>query len=76
MITDLLILFLLFLLSGGEFLCVGQIVDGDGQEHIEQSVVAKDDKDDEVETVDHAVTIDAPLGDDAPVHDLIPVLTC
>lgn len=53
---------------------IGQIVNGDSQEHIEQRVVAKQHKDDEVETVDHAL-LGASLRSDPVVHHLVPILS-
>ena len=56
-----------------QLLGVGQVVDGDGQEDVEQGVVAEQGQDDEVEGVDHSGSVPA-LGLDALVHDLVPVL--
>jgi len=44
----------LLVLSGRQLLRVGQVVDGDGQEDVEQGVVAEEGEDDEVEGVDHS----------------------
>ena len=36
-------------LGSSELLCIGEVVDGDGEEHVEQGVVAKQGQHDEVE---------------------------
>ena len=56
-----------------ELLSVGEIVHSDGEEDVEEGVVAEEGEDDEVERVDHAVA-DATLGLDPVVHHLVPVL--
>lgn len=62
------------ILRRSELLSVGEIVNGDGEEDVEESVVAEEGEDNEVERVDHAVA-DPPLGHDPVVHHLVPVLT-
>ena len=47
--TDLFVILFLFLFRSGELLSVGQVVDGDSQEHVEERVVAKHHQDDEVQ---------------------------
>ena len=54
------------------YLSVGQVVDGDGQEDVQEGVVAEQGQDDEVERVNHSGSV-APLGLDALVHHLVPV---
>ena len=61
------------ILRCSELLSVGEIVHSDGEEDVEEGVVAEEGEDDEVERVDHAVA-DAPLGHDPVVHHLVPVL--
>lgn len=51
----LLVLLLLLLLGGAQFLRVREIVDGDSQEDIQQSVVAEEHQHDEVERMGHAL---------------------
>ena len=58
--------------SGRQFLRVRQVVDGDGQEYVEQGVVAEECEDDEIEGVDHSGAM-AALRLDALVHHLVPV---
>ena len=53
---------------------VGQVVDGDGQEYVEEDVVAGDEEDDEVEAEEHPVRLDAAKGLDAVVHHHVPIL--
>ena len=67
----LLVLSLIF--GRSQLLRIGQIVDGDGQEDVEQGVVAEEREDDEVERVDVARSV-ASLGLYALIHDLVPVL--
>ena len=67
------VLVLRLVLGRRELLRVGQVVDGDGQEDVEQGVVAEEREDDEVEAVDHPGAV-AALGLDPLVHDLVPVL--
>ena len=59
-------------LVGRAYLSVCQVVDGDGQEDVEEGVVAEQGQDDEVERVNHSGSM-APLGLDALVHHLVPV---
>ena len=68
-----LVVLLLLLLHGGHLLGLAQTVDGDGQEDVEQGVVAEHGEEDEVERLDQA-GLGAALGLDAVVHDLVPVL--
>ena len=49
-----------------QFLSIGQVVDGDGQEHVEECIVAKQSEDDEVKAVGDLIV----LGLDAIVHHL------
>ncbi len=44
----------LLVLGCCQLLRVGQVVDGDGQEDVEQGVVAEEGEDDEVKGVDHS----------------------
>ncbi len=68
--TYLLLVFVLFQRVG-----VGQVVDGDGQEDVEEDVVATDEQDDKVEAGDDADAFDPAEGLDAVVHYHVPVLT-
>ena len=55
-----------------QLLGVGEVVHGDGEEDIEESVVTEQRENDKVKRVDHPVA-DPALGHDAVVHDLVPV---
>ena len=56
-----------------QLLRVGQVIDSDGQEHVQQGVVAEQGQDDEVERVDVARAM-PPLRLDALVHHFVPIL--
>ena len=60
------------LLSGSQLLGIGQVVDSDGQENVEQSVIAKESENDKVQRVNHARAMSA-LRLDPLVHDFVPV---
>ncbi len=62
------------LLRGRQLLRTGQVVDGNGQEDVQQCVVAEQYQNDEVHRVDHAALVDAALRLDRLVHHLVPVL--
>ena len=49
-------------LRGRELLRVGEIVHGDGEEHVEQGVVAEQRQHDEVQRVDHAGPVQQTVG--------------
>jgi len=70
-IPHLFILLFLLLFSSCELLCIGQIINSNGQEHIEQCVVTKEHQDNEVERINHASST---LWPDTIVHDFVPVL--
>lgn len=69
----LFVLLLLFLLGGRELLRVRQVVDSDGQEHVQQRVVAEQHEDDEVQSVYHPSALGLCLTPDALVHDFVPI---
>ena len=74
-LLELLFFFLGFLVGGRETLGVGQVVDGDGQEDVEQNVVAANEQRDEVEErEDGAQGREATIRPDARVHHFVPVL--
>jgi len=57
-----------------QFLRVRQVVNSDGQEDVEQGVVAEERQYDEVERVNHSGSMTT-LRLDALVHHLVPVFT-
>ena len=71
---NLFILFFLLFFGRSELLGVGQVVDGDGQEDVEKSVIAEQHEDDKVQGINHSPSR-AALGLDALVHDFVPILT-
>ena len=66
-----LLLGLLGLGQGGRLV---ERVAGDGEEHVEEGVVAEEGEHHEVEAVDVSVGLAPALGVDGRVHDLVPVL--
>ena len=71
------LLFLLFLPPVVvERVGIGQVVHGDGQEHVKEDVVATDEEDDEVKAGQDPQTLHPAKGLDTVVHDHVPVLAC
>ena len=64
----------LLLLRDVQALRVRQVVHRDGQEHVEEDVVAADEQRDEVDGQQQAVGLGPPVRVDAVVHDQVPVL--
>ncbi len=54
---------------------VCEVVDGDGQENVEQDVVAAHEEDDEVHAGDESDAIDPAKRLDSVVHDHVPIFT-
>ena len=59
----------------GLVLVGGQVVHSDGQEHIEEDEVTRDEENYEVHGSDGAETLDASVGLDAIVHHDVPILS-
>ncbi len=54
---------------------VSQVVDGDGQEDVQEDVVTTDEENDEVHAGEDADGVDTTEGLDAVVHHDVPILT-
>ena len=53
---------------------VGKVVDGDGQEDVEEDEVAADEEDDEVDASDDSRRLDPAVRVDSVVHHRVPIL--
>lgn len=73
--TEPTFFYFFFLFGSGKRLGIGQIVDGDSQEDVQENIITANEENDVVEGDEHAEAADAAKRFNTVVHDRVPILT-